>query len=135
MIPSSYAMSLPQVYSSDYYFRIAAHDLADLELQHSVSVQDTAVLVDVHRLGLAGRRAGLTEWECLYQGSPLSLGWDWAELADGDIRAITLVAPRTNIKLIDIKGYDMTDEAATACLWAFVASLSWQRSVAQSLSE
>jgi hypothetical protein len=135
MIPSSYAMSLPQVYSSDYYFRLAAHELADLELQHSVSVQDTAALADVYRIGLAGRRAGLTEWEGLYQGSALSLGWDWAELEDGDIRAITLVAPRTNIQLIDIKGYDMTDESATACLWAFIATLPWQQSVAQSLSE
>ena len=135
MIPSSYAMSLPQLYSSDYYLRLAARELADLGLQHSVSVQDTAVLVDVHRLGLAGRRAGFTEWESLYQGSLLSLGWDWAELEQGDLRAITLVAPRTNIKLIDIKGYDMADECATACLWAFIATLSWQRPVAQSLSE
>lgn len=126
-------MSLPQVYSTDYYFRAAVRELAGLGLQHCLTVQDTAVLDDVHRLRLPGRRAGVTEWEGVCQGCPLSLGWDWAELEDGDIRAITLVAPRTNLMLIDEKGYDMADEPCAASLWAFIATLPWQLQVTRSL--
>ena len=135
MIPSLDALSLPQVYSTDYYFRAAVRELASLGLQHGLTTQDTAVLGDVHRLRLPGRRAGMTEWEGVCRGCPLSLGWDWAELEDGHIRPLTLVAPRTNIMLIDDRGYDMPDESSAALLWAFIATLAWQQPVARALAE
>jgi len=126
-------MSLPQLYSHDYYWRIPERKLAALRLQHLITVPDPMVLQQVRHLRVPGRRAGFTEWEGLEQGAPLSLGWDWVELEDGEIHAVMAVAPRTNIMPIDRKGYDIAGEWSTPHLWELIAGLPWRQFVRDSL--
>lgn len=135
MIPSRHAMSVPQLFSHDYYFRIAQRKLGSLRLAHSFTDQDPAVFHEVRTLCLPARRAGITEWEGLGEGHPLSLGWDWMELEDGQVRPVTSVGPRTNIMVIDGKGYDLPQPASAACLWALIATLPWQHAIAESFED
>lgn len=133
MLSALHAMSLPQLYSHDYYWRIPERKLSGVRLQHLISVQDPMVLQQVRHLRVPGRRAGFTEWEGVEPGDPLSLGWDWVELEDGDIHPLMVVAPRTNIMPIDVKGYDIAGEWSAPHLWELIAALPWQRVVRESL--
>lgn len=115
----------PQMHSRDYYCRVPQRKAAGLCLQHSMSIVDASVLNEVRHLRLPGRVAGMAEWQGLEQGYPISLGWDWMELQDGDIRPVMVIPPRTNIRLIDAKGYDVPEASAAPFLWALIASLPW----------
>ena len=121
----THAAYFPQMYSRDYYCRVPQRKAAELRLQHSTSIVDASVLNEVRHLRLPGRVAGITEWQGLEQGYPISLGWDWMELQDGDIRPVMVIPPRTNIRLIDAKGYDVPEASAAPFLWALIASLPW----------
>jgi hypothetical protein len=135
MISCFHAMSVPQLFSHDYYFRLAERKLGTAVLTHSFSEEAPGVLQDLRSLCLPARRAGITEWEGLEEGHPLSLGWDWMELADGDIRPVMIVAPRTNIMVIDRQGYDIAEPSSAAFLWELIARLPWQRCVTQALHD
>lgn len=125
----------PQMYSRDYYCRVPQRKAAGLLLHHSISILDASVLGEVQHLRLPGRRAGITEWQGLEQGYHVSLGWDWMELQDGDIRPVMVIPPRTNIRLIDPKGYDISEASAAPFLWDLIARLPWQASVAGAIRE
>jgi hypothetical protein len=133
MISAFHAMSLPQLHSHDYYWRIPERKLAGVRLQHLITVPDAMVLQQMPDLCVPGRRAGFTEWEGLDQGAPLSLGWDWVELDDGDIQAATALAPRTNIMPTDAKGYDISGDRSAPHLWELIAGLPWKQFVRDSL--
>jgi Domain of unknown function (DUF4902) len=133
MISAFQAMSVPQLHSPDYYWRIPEQELAGVRLQHLITVEDAMVLRQVRQWRVPGRRAGFTEWEGLEQGAPLSLGWDWVELDDGDIQAAMALAPRTNIMPIDAKGYDIPGEWSAPHLWELIAGLPWKQFVRDSL--
>lgn len=125
-------MSVPQLFSHDYYFRIAERKLGAVRLAHSFTVEDPGVFHEVRMLCLPARRAGITEWEGVLEGHPLSLGWDWMELDDGEIRPVMVLAPRTNIMVIDRRGYDIPEPSSAAFLWNFIATLPWKQAVADS---
>jgi len=131
---SIYAMSVPQMHSPDYYFRLPGRKLGIVQLQHSFTEFDPGVLEDARQLGIPARGAGITEWAGFHERHPLSLGWDWVELADGAIRPVMVIAPRTNLRLLDAKGYDMPDAAAVPFLWEFIASLGWRPAVSEALA-
>ena len=133
MNPSVHAMSVPQLFSHDYYCRIDSRKLGDMQLSHSFTEPDPLVCEEVLRSGMAVRRAGITEWEGLVDGHPVSLGWDWMELHDGEIRPVTRVPPRTSLMLLDGKGYDVPQAAQGPMLWDLISRLSWRQSVADSL--
>ena len=119
------AAYFPQMYSRDYYCRVPQRKAAELRLRHCTSIVEASVLNEVRHLRLPARVAGITEWHGEEQGYPISLGWDWMELQDGDIRPVMVIPPRTNIRLIDGKGYDVSEASAAPFLWALIASLPW----------
>jgi hypothetical protein len=123
------------MHSRDYYCRVPQRKAAELRLQHSASILEPSVLNEVRHLCLPGRVAGITEWHGVEQGYPISLGWDWMELQDGDIRPVMVIAPRTNIRLVDAKGYDVSEASAAPFLWALIASLPWQGFVSRTIVE
>lgn len=128
---SHQAFSLPQLYSRDYYWRVPERKIGQLRLRHLASAPDLAVLQQVRQLRLPARAAGITEWQGEEQGHPVSLGWDWMELQDGDVRTVMVLAPRTNIRLTDAKGYDVPEASAAPFLWDLIASLSWTQHVSR----
>jgi hypothetical protein len=123
------------MYSRDYYCRVPQRKACELRLQHATSSVEASVLNEVRHLRLPGRVAGITEWHGAEQGYPISLGWDWMELQDGDIRPVMVIPPRTNIRLIDAKGYDVPEASAAPFFWALIASLPWARFVSRSIQD
>jgi len=130
-----HAAYFPQMHSRDYYCRVPQRKAAELRLQHSATILEPSVLNEVRHLCLPGRVAGITEWHGVEQGYPISIGWDWMELQDGDIRPVMVIAPRTNIRLVDAKGYDVSEASAAPFLWALIASLPWQGFVSRTIVE
>lgn len=131
----SQAASFAQMHSRDYYCRVPQRKAAGLRLQHLTSIVDASVLDEVRHLRLPGRTAGITEWNGVEEGYPISLGWDWMELQDGDIRPVMVIAPRTNIRLIDAQGYDVAETSAAPFLWALITSLPWRGFVSRMIHD
>lgn len=134
MTAAACSSSLPQMHSRDYYCRVPERKIAGLRLSHLDSCVDPTVQDEVQRLGLRGRLAGITEWHGLQEGYPVSLGWDWMELQDGHVRAVMVIPPRTNLKLVDAKGYDLPEASAAPFLWALIASLPWPAHVSRMIA-
>lgn len=122
----SQAPVFAQLHSQDYLVRVAPRMLWEIVFDHVCTVQDPAVLEDNAMASIDSRRTGYTEWQASWDGRTVSLGWDWVERADGDMLRAGAVAPRSNIRLIDPRGYDyrLDDELPAVC--ARIDSLAWQ---------
>jgi len=119
------------MHSYDYLIRARHHALRGIEFQHLHSEQDDTVLKDAIDLPQARNWvAGTTEWVADIQGTVASIGWDWVQLHDGAVKALKHVAPRTNLQVIDPKGYDLSFDDAAAILWSVIEKLPWQSEVA-----
>lgn len=119
----------PQKHSHDYLVRVTAAALRAIVFEHYCTLQDSAVLEG--EPGAADLRAGLTEWVGVAGGRRISLGWDWQELDDGQALPLLTVAPRSNLMVIDTKGYDLPPEAVASHLWEVVRQIHWQPFIRQ----
>ena len=116
-----------QLHSGDYRLRMSLAQLESLRLAHLCTVMDPSVLEDARELQpLCG---GWTEWTADHQGRAVSLAWDWVALADGAIQAVPRVPPRTNLQVVDGKGYDLCGGAHDRALMARVGALRWAAAV------
>lgn len=120
----------PQLFSRDYLIRVRAPQLEQIVFDHLFTVQDDTILLDCEDAVL---RAGYTEWQGHSQGGLVSLAWDWMELADGALKEVTAVAPRSNLRLVDAKGYDLPG-AEAAALWDVIRGHDWQAPARQALA-
>jgi hypothetical protein len=98
--------------------------------EHLYSVQDESMSADSPDPLL---RCGITEWQGAFGGAVVSLAWDWALRPDGQVFQLRAVQPRTNLKLIDAKGYDVRDALEAPVFWARVEALDWTRMVLEAL--
>ena len=124
----------PQLHSHDHRIRLREPALFTIVFEHVCSMQDFGVLDDSQPAHRAAHSAGITEWQGLYAGRLVSLGWDWLRLDDGALVAETTVPPRTNLMLIDAQGYDMTLGACNAVLNQLIRALHWQGAAAAALA-
>ena len=121
-------------YSRDCYVRVPAGGVGQIVFAHLCTEQDSSVLDDaVHLLHNGSRKAGYTEWYGMHDGMAISLGWDWAELEDGDIRVLRVVLPRTNLMMTDTQGYDVPAEESAEEFLAAIDALPWQSQVRQAV--
>lgn len=127
------ACAHPQWHSHDQRVRVREAALVAIVFEHACSVQDFAVLADARRGHGAVHSAGVTEWQARCAGRLVSLGWDWVRLDDGALRHAAEVAPRTNIMLIDGRGYDLAADECDAALWKLIEAMPWQATAAASL--
>ncbi len=122
------------MHSRDYYVRLPSDALGRIEFEHIRSAHDDAVLDDALQAhGRQTRWAGSTEWQCQDGAAALSLAWDWVVQADGEMRLLHVVAPRTNVQVIDPKGYDLPQDEAIPHLLDLIESLPWRTKVLQAL--
>jgi hypothetical protein len=129
-LPSEIAMSLPQLHSHDYYVRVQRVGLSRIVFEHLYTVQDALVLDDAaHDLGWRCCNAGTTEWHSWLGMAAVSISWDWAQFDDGEIRVSKAVPPRTNLRVVDPKGYDVVSAEAVADFWDCIETLPWQSHV------
>lgn len=122
--------SVYQMHSSDFLLRMPAAALGHIVWEHLFTVEDPSVLGPTQA---AGVRAGFTEWQAACSGRTATLCWDWIALSDGALQVLPEVGPRTNLRLLDARGYDL--DAATECdqLLTFIRSLDWAASAARCL--
>lgn len=127
MMNSSASTGL-QFQGTDYFIRLSAAALADIRFTHLFTLPDETLLQDVPALRACQNcSAGSTEWVAHTGDSMLSLAWDWVYLGDdGSARALQIVAPRSNLKVVDSRGYDLNREDADAFLWSHIARIDWQ---------
>lgn len=128
---SSQAASPFQMHSHDYLLRVAPRELDTIVFAHLCTVQDQSVLQDTAWENQRALRAGYTEWHGSRNGTSVSLAWDWIELSDGALYPLTAVAPRTNVRLLDPKGYDLDATAECAALWAHIDGLPWREAACE----
>jgi hypothetical protein len=126
----------PQMHSRDYLVRARLQALTALVFEHLYTEQDVTVLEDtVDLAGQVNWIAGTTEWFGHVQGAVVSLGWDWVRMHDGAVQALKLVAPRTNIQVIDAQGYDLPFEESGSLLWSVIEGISWQSEAATAAAD
>lgn len=125
--------SVPQMHSHDYLVRLTRDELDCLVLSHLYTVDDPAVLADAAVGSAAGVRGGYTEWQGTVGSRVVSLAWDWIQLADGALQALPAVSPRTNVRLLDAKGYDSAPAEESNAWWEYLARIDWRAPAAAAL--
>ena len=125
----------PQLHSHDHRVRLRAPALFTIVLEHGCTMQDFSVLYDKVPRHLSAASAGVTEWQGLFAGRLVSLGWDWLRLHDGALIADSTVGPRSNLQLIDAQGYDLGAQQCDAALWQWIRATPWQEQAARALQE
>jgi hypothetical protein len=71
----------------------------------------------------------MTEWAVPWGAAHVSLGWDWALHGGGEICAIQLVAPRSNLLILDHFGYDPDFSENSRRLWALIDTIAWRTQI------
>lgn len=92
----------------------------NIVLVHLCTSIDADVLADA----MGGCSAGTTEWTGHHDGQLVTIAWDWVRLQDGAVKPLKVVAPRTNLQLLDAKGYDLFDDVDA--LWGFIENQEWR---------
>lgn len=123
-----------QMHSHDYLLRVAPRELDAIVLGHLCTVQDPSVLQDSAWEKRGPLRAGYTEWHGSFRGRAVSLAWDWVELSDGALQPLAGVDPRSNLRLLDDKGYDLERAAECRALWARIEALPWRDAARDGIS-
>lgn len=113
----------PQMFSGDRRIRVRIASLADIDLSHLCTSYEADVLADA----MEGCSAGTTEWTGRCDGQVVSIAWDWVRLQDGAVKPLKVVGPRTNLQLLDAKGYDLGGDAHP--LWNLIESQDWRQHV------
>ncbi len=113
----------------DRRIRLREEQLAELALTHLDSREDH----DVKQDAPDAPYAGVTDWTAPVDGFIVSIAWDWFATHDGDVRALRGVAPRSNLQVIDAKGYDMPPPQEHQALWRLIDTMSWQQHVRAAL--
>lgn len=122
--------------SADYRIRVKTSTLTELLWQHSLSYVDDEVLrhCNIPALAMSQCLAGGTEWISVFENKLISLGWDWIRSHDGSFSLVIANAPRSNLCLIDEKGYDMSPTETDERLTGFLSTFNWQECVSQAIS-
>jgi len=116
----------------DGYIRLSLKRLAMLHLVHVTSVCDNVLLAELIADAIPARLAGYTEWTS--ETPPfVSLGWDWY---GGEISRRCLLITndvRSNIMLLDGRGYDLGMHRTSHFIASWLAALDWQDAVLSAL--
>ncbi len=125
----------PSSHGRDYSVRLRQHVLEAIVFEHDHTTQDPMVMEDAHeQLGVLPVLAGSTEWSgTAPNGRPTGLSWDWALTQDLQVRLIMRVSPRSNVRLIDSKGYDLPHSQNAQQMFEVVRGIDWQNAVLDAL--
>jgi hypothetical protein len=117
----------PEDKSSDGYVRIPTSALHTVPLRHLLAEEDPSIGVTDDATE-ATTITGITEWTGSWNGSTVSVGWDWGIVRN----VVVLVNPneiRTNIQLVGRDGQPEPPAIAAIHLMHWIETLSWQRVV------
>lgn len=117
---------------ADGRVRLKVSELEATTFIHNFSFLDDQVHSEAPKFSPA---AGCTEWIGKFGSASISVGWDWYLDAHHQIQLLRAVAPRSNLCVIDPKGYDLEDEPATQLLFDFLKANFWHQTVRQVCNE
>lgn len=118
----------PIVTCRDGYIRVSLKRLAMLHFVHVTSACDKILLAELIANAIPAHVAGYTEWTS--ETTPfVSLGWDWYR--DEISRRCLLITNdvRSNIMLLDGRGYDLGMHRTSHFIASWLAALDWQDAV------
>lgn len=114
--------------SHDGYIRMSLKALTELPFTHLTSDLDSSILEDLKLQTVPAQQAGFSEWYC--DTTPaISLGWSW--FVHNRTKRL-LPAPeaiRSNVMLIDARGYDLGKIATSFLFTTWLALHDWQHAV------
>ena len=110
--------------------RVTAKQFLQLPWEHLFTTIDGVVLNDAPANALI---AGSTEWAAPFMNRKVSIGWDWycTDFASAPV-LLTAVRPRSNVMLLDAKGYDQSDDVASGMIFQCLAADFWHADVMNS---
>lgn len=114
---------------ADHYVRLSGPQCLQLQLRHLCTIEGCLQLDQEACLG-EDVRSGVTEWYGTVGDVAVSLAWDWIQMSDGHVSYFAAVAPRTNLKIIDDKGYDLFGTEEVLALRKLIEILPWHGAVA-----
>jgi hypothetical protein len=112
----------------DGYVRMNYSALNALSLDHLVTFSDSEFLMELYMQGIPAATAGFSEWKTSTSNA-VSLGMSW--YVDLSTKRI-LLAPepiRSNVMLIDRKGYDLGMPQTSRLLRNWLNLFNWQDQV------
>jgi hypothetical protein len=110
--------------------RVTGKQFLQLPWKHLFTTIDSVVLNDAPENALV---AGSTEWTAHFLTRKVSIGWDWycTDFSAAPV-LLTTVRPRSNVMLLDGKGYDQSDDVASEMIFQCLASDFWHADVMNS---
>ncbi|MDF3035271.1 MAG: hypothetical protein K0S28_545 [Paucimonas sp.] len=113
---------------NDGYIRMNYSALSALPLDHLLTFSDEDFLLELYMQGIPAASAGFSEWKT-DASTAVSLGMGWyVDASTGHI----LLAPepiRSNLMLIDRKGYDLGMPQTSSLLRNWLQSFNWQAQI------
>ena len=110
----------------DRYVRIPVPALQQIRLHHVFSDLDQSIATPATAVDQVP--TGYTEWAGEWDGTPVSVGWDWA-VVHGVIVLINPMEIRTNIRIQAQDGASESDMRTRIHLLEWLEGLSWRAAI------
>jgi hypothetical protein len=120
--------------SPDGYIRLPLASISSLPLRHLFSEPDDGFLEELRMQTIPARAAGFSEWKS--ETSPaISIGWGWFILGHSDRLLLAPDGVRSNVMLIDARGYDLGASATSRLFCSWLGAFDWQNVVSAALRD
>jgi hypothetical protein len=106
--------------------------LSELPFTHLTSDLDAGILADLKLQTVPAQLAGFSEWFS-DTTPPVSLGWSWFIHSQTKHLLPAPEAIRSNVMLIDARGYDLGKIASSFLFITWLTMQDWQRSVVDAI--
>jgi hypothetical protein len=116
---------------TDRYVRISVPALQQIRLNHVFSDLDQSITTPT--LPANQGLTGYTEWAGEWDGTPVSVGWDWA-VVRGSIMLVNPMEIRTNIRILSPNGDIESSMRTRIQLQEWIEGLSWRAPIEEILA-
>jgi len=120
-------MHTPTV-SHDGYIRLSLKHLSELPFTHLNSDVDPEILEDLQMQTVPAAAAGYSEWTSITTPA-ISLGWSWFVHSRSGQLLLAPEAVRSNVMLVDARGYDLGQMATSFLFATWLATHEWKNVV------
>lgn len=114
----------PPEFSFDGYLRLTFAALTRLAFINKLAWEDAELVHEFCAESIPARRAGYCEWDTGGK-NPISIGWTWFEIADGNI-CISPCCVNSNLMLVTHKNYDVGASKTSELLRAWLSGVAWK---------
>ncbi|HYD80169.1 MAG TPA: DUF4902 domain-containing protein [Paucimonas sp.] len=120
------------IVSHDGYIRLSLRNLSEIPFVHLASDLDTGILEELQMQTVPAQTAGYSEW--ISNTTPaISLGWSWFVHSDSRRLLPAPEAVRSNVMLIDARGYDLGPTATSFLFTTWLATHDWEHAVSEAV--